>query len=297
MTTDKIKQIPSNTLVLGGGGVTGIAWMTGLLLGLQRQGLKLTDVDRIIGTSAGSTVAAQISSGEDLQTLFQKQTEPALQVEEITPKLNILKLIIKFLPALLAKKNPIKFRQRVGKAALRSKTVSAAARQKVIQSRLPSHTWPEIQLDIMAVDASSGDVVNFSQSPGVHLVDAVAASCAVPGIWPCVSINGKHYYDGGIRSGENADFAKGAANVLIISPTGVDGPALPGSNLRDEIALLESTGSKVTLISPDAPSKAAMGKNPLDPSKRAAAAKAGFEQGCGFSSAAMASIWREAFPR
>ncbi|QQD17343.1 hypothetical protein I6N98_13340 [Spongiibacter nanhainus] len=119
----------------------------------------------------------------------------------------------------------------------------------------------------------------------------------MPGIWPCVSIDDEHYDDGGIRSGEKADFAKGTKNVLIISPAGVDNPALPRSNLRDEIALLESTGSMVTLISPDASSKTAMGKIPLVPSKRAAAAKSGFEQGCRFTSTVMTSIWVETFPR
>lgn len=56
-------QQANYTLVLGGGGVTGIAWMTGVLRGLEEKGLNLEQFDKLIGTSAGATLAAQITSG------------------------------------------------------------------------------------------------------------------------------------------------------------------------------------------------------------------------------------------
>ena len=49
----------------------------------------------------------------------------------------------------------------------------------------------------------------FDAASDVRLLDAVGASCAVPGIWPPVTINGRRYIDGGIRSAANADLAAG----------------------------------------------------------------------------------------
>src|SRR3954469_3128114 len=47
-------------LVLGGGGSTGNAWLIGVIAGLHQAGLDVTTADLTIGTSAGSTTAAQI---------------------------------------------------------------------------------------------------------------------------------------------------------------------------------------------------------------------------------------------
>ena len=64
-----------NALVLGGGGLTGIAWETGLLYGLEGQGIRLRDAELIVGTSAGSAVAAQIASSTSLEELYQAQID------------------------------------------------------------------------------------------------------------------------------------------------------------------------------------------------------------------------------
>tara|TARA_R110000772_G_scaffold267850_1_gene392823 strand:- start:19241 stop:20101 length:861 start_codon:yes stop_codon:yes gene_type:complete len=271
------------TLVLGGGGVTGIAWMTGLLKGLEENSLNLAEFDKLIGTSAGATVAAQISNGLSLAELYSRQITPQKQVSEITPSITIFKIILKLIPALLVKNNPVRFRQRIGTMALKSKTVAAELRRQVILERMPSREWPDIDMHIMAIHSASGDIVNFTKHSNVDFVDAVAASCAVPGIWPSVKINGEYYYDGGIRSAENADFALASKRVLIISPVGLKGMAMPGSSLKAEVELLEQSGSEVALISPDSHSRKAMGKNPLDPSKREVAAKAGYLQGLAHS--------------
>jgi len=80
-----------STLVLGGGGVAGIAWMTGLLAGLADAGQDVTGVDLVIGTSAGATVAAQLGSGLSLDELFARQVEPALQARELTAEMDLTK--------------------------------------------------------------------------------------------------------------------------------------------------------------------------------------------------------------
>src|SRR6266566_6209822 len=63
-------------LVLGGGGVTGIAWETGLIAGLAGLGIDLAAADVIIGTSAGSVVGADIASGQEFEALYQAQLAP-----------------------------------------------------------------------------------------------------------------------------------------------------------------------------------------------------------------------------
>ncbi|WP_371642031.1 patatin-like phospholipase family protein [Streptomyces mirabilis] len=73
-------------LVLGGGGAAGIPWATGVLAGLADAGVDVTDADFLFGTSAGSVIAAQISSGVERPTLFQTQVDLAFQREVLTPR-------------------------------------------------------------------------------------------------------------------------------------------------------------------------------------------------------------------
>jgi NTE family protein len=115
----------------------------------------------------------------------------------------------------------------------------------------------------------------------VNLIDAVAASCAVPGIWPPVSIGGCRYVDGGIRSSDNADLAAGYARIVVLSPLGLNSSFPQPVPLREVVERLRSDGSQVTVIAPDEASVAAMGINPLDPATRAPAAHAGRAQGRG----------------
>ena len=63
-------------LVLGGGGITGIAWEIGVLAGLAEAGADLTGADLVVGTSAGSVVGAQVTAGADLEALHARQLEP-----------------------------------------------------------------------------------------------------------------------------------------------------------------------------------------------------------------------------
>jgi NTE family protein len=107
----------------------------------------------------------------------------------------------------------------------------------------------------------------------VALVDAVAASCAVPGVWPPVAIGDRRYMDGGTRSMTNADLAAGAARVLIVVPALADAPALWGASLADEIAVLAP--APVVVVHADQASVDAFGTNALSPSTRAAAARSG----------------------
>jgi NTE family protein len=269
----------SRALVLGGGGVTGVAWMTGLFLGLEEEGVDLGSIDLYVGTSAGSVVAAQLATGISLKDLFRRQVDPTLAAPELAPRIPYLRILAHVLPALLARKDATTFRQRIGRMALSAKTVAPAERRAVIEARLPRQDWPEADLAISAIDAHSGELVWFEASSRVSLVDAVGASCAVPGVWPPVRIGERTFYDGGIPSPDNAVRAAGFASVLIVSPTGVDRSGGVARRVQREAAALEGGGSRVTIVTPDAESRASIGRRALDPRYRTPAAGAGHAQG------------------
>ena len=128
---------------------------------------------------------------------------------------------------------------------------------------------------ITAVDVASGERVAFDRAAGVDLVDAVAASCAVPGVWPPVPINGRHYIDGGVCSLANADLAAGADRVVILAPLvrgigPITGVAAQAAELRRHAQLVVGQPGGAALK--------AIGRNVLDPVRRAPAARAGFAQ-------------------
>jgi NTE family protein len=262
----------SRALVLGGGGVTGVAWETGLLWGLYEAGLDLTQADVFIGTSAGSMVAAQLTSGRALAELF--ATQMAEGSGEIAARMSPAALLW-FLLAMAWPGDRQRARARLGRAALRTKTVPEAERRAVIARRLPLDHWPQQRLLITAVNAETGAVVVFNRDSGVPLIDAVAASCAVPLVWPPVTIKGQRYIDGGVRSVANVDLAQGWERVVVLAPTTAalrraDRPAA-------QLAALGS-GIHAVIVSPNAAARAAIGANVLDPAHRAPSAEAGRAQ-------------------
>jgi NTE family protein len=260
-------------VVLGGGGVAGIAWETGVLTGLAASGLNVRTADLLVGTSAGSTVAAQLGSDISLDELFQRQVDPALQAPELAAVLDVEAAAALFAGAVSGAKDAVDARRLIGEVALKTPTVPEADRREVIAARLPSPTWPDRALKIVAVDAGTGEERVFDKDSGVDLIDAVAASCAVPGTWPPVTIGDRRYIDGGVRSAENADLAKGCDRVLVFQVM-----QIPGL-LDDQLATLRAEGAQVSVIWPDEAAQAAIGPNVLDPDVRGAAAKAGYEQG------------------
>jgi NTE family protein len=268
-------------LVLGGGGVAGISWMTGVLAGLADAGQDVTGADLLIGTSAGSTVVAQIGSGLPLQALFERQVDPALQSEEIPVQLNLEKFGLELGRVLAGAESEDERRRRIGAFALAADTVPERDRIAVIESRLPGHDWPLRRIQVVAVDSETGDPRIFDRDSGVSLVVAVAASCAVPGIWPPVSVDGRRYVDGGVRSSDNADLATGHGQVVVLAPMGFNSPLPTAQPLTTAIDQLRRDGSKVAVIVPDPPSSAAIGPNPLNPATRDPAANAGRAQGRG----------------
>ncbi|WP_030436775.1 patatin-like phospholipase family protein [Actinoplanes subtropicus] len=257
-------------LVLGGGGVTGVAWEIGMLAGLAEAGADLTGADVVIGTSAGSVVGALVATGLDLPAMYAGQLAPP--AAEIPARLG-LATILRWAWVAAGRRDEQRARARIGAMALAAPTVPEAERRAVIAARLNDATWPERRLLVTAVDALTGEFVVFDRDRGVDLVDAVAASCAVPCVWPPVTIGGRRYVDGGVRSPVNADLAAGCDEVVILAP--VTAGFGPTTRIKRQIAGL---GAKVVLIEPDQAAKRAFGRNVLDPARRAPAARAGHAQ-------------------
>jgi NTE family protein len=266
-------------LVLAGGGLAGIAWETGILRGIDDESPEtakaLLDADVLVGTSAGSTVAAQLSSGLGLDALFDRQR--AASSTELTPNVGIDEITELFLAAMLTPNTTQAEKlQKIGAVALSTATISEAVRREVIEQRLPSHDWPERVLRISAIDTATGELVTFDNHSGVGLVDAVAASCAVPGVWPPVTIGDRRYMDGGVGSSVNLALANDCDVAVVLVPSGRNTPSPFGDGAAEEV---DTFAAATFGVFADEQSLAAFGTNPLDPACRAPSALAGREQG------------------
>ncbi|HEX6478608.1 MAG TPA: patatin-like phospholipase family protein [Ktedonobacteraceae bacterium] len=289
----KANETHTRALVLGGGGVAGVAWELGILLGLHERDVDVRGADIVIGTSAGSVVGAQITSGTALERLFAAQLAPVEQTKERMVAFDPVQMMEAFGQAVAVAGPDIKaIRARIGAYALAAPTISEAERRVIIEARLPVRTWSQRRLLIVAVDTETGEEYVIDRESGVSLVDAVAASCAVPGIWPPVTIAGRRYMDGGVRSATNADLARGYDRILILNPLGANANNF-GAGTASEAAILEREGSQVLVIAPDAASATAIGLNPLDPATREPSALAGRTQGRELA-ASVAALWSHA---
>jgi NTE family protein len=262
-------------LVLGGGGITGIAWEIGVLAGLAEAGTDLSGAHLVVGTSAGSVVGAQLACGAELGAMYERQLEPA--TAEKAAQLNRATLAQFAWAMLRSRGKDVEFRRRIGALAIAAEkagvTPSEQERLDVIGSRLVSTQWPERALVITAVDAESGEFRTFDRDSGVPLLQAVAASCAVPGVYPPVTVDGRRCIDGGMRSAANADLAQDYDRVVVLAPIprGV-GP------MASVDAQVTGMVSRVVVVSPDKDSRTAIGRNVLDPAARAPSAQAGRAQ-------------------
>lgn len=265
-------------LILAGGGIAGIGWETGILRGIADEApdtaQALLDSDVLVGTSAGSTVAAQISSALSLEQLFERQT--AEPTSEIDSGVDIDEISALFLTA-MAQPGELKDKlRRIGTIALSTPTVAEPVRRRVIEARLPVHDWPDQDVRITAIDTATGELVVFDASSSVALVDAVAASCAVPGTWPPVTIGDRRYMDGGVSSSVHTAVASDCTTAVLLVPASESAPSPFSSGTAAEI---EAFGARTFTIFADDASLAAFGPNPLDPRCRIPSALAGREQG------------------
>lgn len=271
-------SVTKRALVLAGGGLAGIAFETGILTGIADESPEtaraLVDSDVLVGTSAGSTVAAQLSSGLSLEALYERQTSATSA--ELTPSAGIDDITELFLTAVTQPGTKAEKLQRIGAIAASTPTVAEPVRREVIAHRLPSHDWPDRQLRISAIDIATGDLVAFERTSGVELVDAVAASCAVPAVWPPVTIGNRRFMDGGVGSSVNMALAADCDVAVVLVPQGEFTPAPFGVNTFEEINAFDG---KTFAVFADDEALTAFGKDPLDPRCRIPSASAGRRQG------------------
>ncbi|QIG40752.1 patatin-like phospholipase family protein [Microbacterium sp. 4R-513] len=282
-------------LVLGGGGSAGNAWLIGVVAGLYDGGLDVTTADLIVGTSAGSTAAAQITGASPERLLADVLDAPAVTPGGGRPaRPTLTRTHLERMNAVIAdSRDAADMRRRMG-AELEADAASSATGsdrwRTIVAARLPQQEWPRQRVLITAVDARTGEPVVFDRDSGVELADAVAASCAGGFAY---AIGDRRYIDGGYRTNaENADLASGYEKVLVLSPFG-GRTRLPLEwrlDLVTQIDELRAQGSHVEAIYPDADALAAFGDDVMDPASRPPAARAGHAHGASLAES-LSAFW------
>lgn len=277
-------------LVLGGGGPVGIAWESGLLAGLEQEGVRAADADLIVGTSAGSVVGAQLALGRSAQELADAQLSAQEGPRPVLMKpVDMVALIEQFARMYTSSAPPEQLRAEIGQFALNADTMSEADWLATFDElrELSGDRWPERKYVCTGVDAADGSFVPWDARSGVPLHLAVGASCTVPGIFPPVTIDGRRYVDGGMKSATNAELASGYDLVLLVAVNAQRDPSGPFAaaaemaqrRLDDECRLLRESGAEVAVITPDEGSSESFGENLMDFTRRIPVTEQGIRQG------------------
>jgi NTE family protein len=298
--TSQAADSNKRALVIAGGGAAGNAWAVGLIAGLWDAGVDVTGADLIIGTSSGSTVAAQITSGTRPAELYaailaevpQRQAGAGADRRR-APKVQGLDYMEWSNGIIGSAEDASDMRRKIGAAALEMDDSDGSPTTRwrdIVAARLASHQWPEQPVLIAAVDARTGTPVVFDRSSGIDLVDAVAASTSA--MMP-YRIGENRYINGGYRRSENADLAAGYGRVLVLSPFGGRSrmPLEWGMDLATQVDELRAGGSMVETVFPDAGAGDVFDANALDPSTRPQAARGGYGQGRALAEL-IAKFWR-----
>jgi len=293
--------VNKRALVLAGGGAAGNAWELGLIAGLSDAGVDVTEADLIVGTSAGSTVAAQITSGTRPAELYaailgevhQSRTGETGSDRGRAPRFSGPSYLEWSNGIISAAEDASDMRRRMGAAALHMDASDGSRSTRwrdIVAARLPSRHWPQHRVLITAVDARTGEPVVFDRHSGIDLVDAVAASTSAMTPY---RIGESRYINGGYRRSENADLAAGCGRVLVLSPFGGRSrmPLEWGMDLATQVDELRAGGSRVETVFPDGGAGDVFDANALDPSTRPQAARGGFNQGRDLA-APLADFWR-----
>jgi NTE family protein len=266
-------------LVLGSGGATGIAWELGVLAGLSRAGLPLA-ADLVVGTSAGAVVAAGLTTSGSLPVPGDGATQRAGRIGAAA--------LVRLVAAQLypSRRHAIAW---LGARAARAWTPTAEQHWvHLVAPGLASLPWPA-SLVIVATDAASGRPAFFSAGQQADLAAAVAASCAVPGVFPAVRIDGRLHFDGGLRSPANLDVAEGVDAVIALAP--LSGAMRAHRRPGHQAAQLAKAGTRVVLIEPDLAGRMALGPDLLAPDRLPRAFAAG-EAAAAVHAAAALAAWR-----
>jgi NTE family protein len=286
---------PTRALVLAGAGAAGNAWQIGLIAGLAEHGVDLTSADLVIGTSAGSTAAAMITSGTrpaELYAATQAEIPPQRPQPAPTdrrqaagkqrPPMSAAEYMAWSDEIIAASADAADWRRRISAAILELDAVDDETSRRwhdIVAARLPSQEWPQQRMLITAVEARTAQPVVFDRDSGIQLADAVAASTS-NGTAGAYHLGDARYINGAYRRSSNADLAAGCDRVLVLDPfsgrsrTPVDW----GMDLATHVAELRAAGTVETVF-PDAGAGEVFDANAADPSRRPQAARGGYEQG------------------
>jgi NTE family protein len=276
--------VSKRALVLGGGGPVGVAWETGLAAGLAAGGVDLRTADLIVGTSAGAIVGAQLALGRSPQEMLERQRQIGSGSGIRQQAHDIAALVTKMRDLLAQRLSPEAYRRELGAFALAANAIPEEQWFPTFGEQLDTERWPS-RFVCTAIDTADGAFVTWDKDSGVNLRRAVASSCAVPGICAPVTINGRRYMDGGMRTTTNADLAKGYDRVAVVAIAGLTGPENPYAErirrrLEAELNELRTSGAEeIVLVVPDDATTAIAGPNLMDPSRRADLSVAGEQQG------------------
>jgi len=301
---------PSIGLVLGAGGVVGQAYQAGVLAALEREtGWDAREAAVIVGTSAGSVTGTALRVGvpaTDLAaTLYGVPTSRrgGAILQRITPSdagplptpsvRSLLRPWTLPSPALLtrAARRPLAFRPEVAAVALLPRgRVDISERARGLDEHIGDR-WPD-GLRICAVRRRDGARVVFGRSgaPAARLAPAVLASCAIPGYFRPVTIEGTEYVDGGVHSVTNADVLRSENLDLVVivssmsahqgNANGADGllRRTVHRRMEREITRLGEAGTAVVSLEPGAESLRAMGLRAMAEDRSPRVIEAAYEE-------------------
>jgi NTE family protein len=283
-------------VVLGGGGLAGIGWGCGYLAALEAAAIPVGDADLVVGTSAGSVVGAWLTGRRPMahRYRFVESSDHALRrafgavfgAVSGTPDetgeeaLELLRASERPSPESL---------RRLGALALESATMPEPVFVGLVTTLVGRRAWQTTALRVSVHDTATGERSVLGPQQSVGLGRACAASSAVPGYFPPVSVRGVRYMDGGCGSATNADLVTGAERALVLALLPRPG-AEPAPAMVDELDALARAGTRLHAAWPDASAVEATDDRPLDPHVAPEVARAGFEQGAR-DAAAVAAFW------
>ncbi|CAN7470502.1 patatin-like phospholipase family protein [Phenylobacterium sp. LjRoot219] len=286
----------TRALVLGGGGPLGVAWESGLIAGFAQGGVDLGQADYILGTSAGAIVGARLASGVAAASLADAQLDPAQVVHPPaggSPE-TMMRMGQLMREGLGGTRNPAEVRRELGALALAAGSASEASFLEIMGRELgpvPQQGWPARGFACTAVDVEDGGFQLWQADSGVDLLPAVASSACVPGLVTPITLKGRRYMDGGMRSPTNADLAVGHDLVVLIAvqpPAAAEGPF--AKLVAEEVESLQSGGATVVVVTLDDGSAAVFGANPMDAAKKPEVARAALAQGLS-QAAVLKDLW------
>jgi NTE family protein len=273
-------------LVLGGGGVIGVAWESGIAAGMADAGVDLREFDMFVGTSAGAIVGAQLAAGFLPHVPRPRSVPPpppGPAVDRSSLDLTVLGGVFKLWGTMTHADAAIA--KQIGQltASLPREAQHGWADRIVYGMGLEG--WPERPLFVSAVDTTTGERRVFDRSSGSDINAVVIASSAVPGMFPPIEIEGRLYMDGQVHSSTNADVLLPfkPEQVLIAMPTNrVTGSGIgphAENMLERELAALRDAGCAISLRMPQPEDSEKLGTNLMDPRKVASAFMLGIETG------------------